>query len=78
MPNTSIFLKEPCIHLIPLYHGERGIATRGEWKYSKDFTYECYSKPTNYDSYSKSYGNSVKELCDGCKKYLPLTKISLL
>jgi len=75
MPKIHPRVKNPCLHLIVIYHGDRGIATRGEWKHSKDYTFACCSKPTEPNHYSKSYGKTVEELCNGCKKYFPIKRL---
>ena len=61
--------KDVCVHIIPVYYGDRGVGTRGNPFTSKDYYYECYvSEDKNKSTHRQA--NNIEELCEGCKKYL--------
>ena len=61
--------KDVCVHIIPVYYGDRGVGTRGNPFTSKDYYYECYvSEDKNKGTHRQA--NNIEELCEGCKKYL--------
>lgn len=61
--------KDVCVHIIPVYYGDRGVGTRGKPFTSKDYYYECYvSEDKNKSTHRQA--NNIEELCEGCKKYL--------
>ena len=64
-----------CIHLVPVYYGDRPEATRGNPNESKDYYFKCYTS-VNFLEQDYEQAESIEDLCDGCKKYCyirPLT-----
>ena len=67
--------KNMCIHIVPVYYGERSVVTRGKANESKDYYFQCYhSADSKLQSYRQA--NTIEELCNDCEKYChikPLT-----
>ena len=66
--------KNMCFHIIPIYYGDRPVTSRGKPNESKDYYFQCYESAENAPYRT---ANSIKELCNGCKKYYyikPLAK----
>jgi hypothetical protein len=64
-----------CSELIPVYYGERGIATVGKPGTGKDYLYICYhSADINGPPYRKA--NTIGDLCNECKKYNPVKPLT--
>lgn len=68
--------KNMCFYLVPVYYGERGIASRGKPNESNDYYFLCYvSASPEHCGYRRA--ENIEDLCNGCKKYFhikPLTK----
>lgn len=72
--------KNMCFHLVPIYYGDRPVATRGKPNESKDYYFQCYlsADKTNQDY---RLASSIEDLCNGCKKYnyiKPLSKEEII
>jgi len=67
--------KNMCIHIVPVYYGDRPASTRGKPNEGKDFCYQCYHSSQGGCGYRQE--KDIEKLCHGCKKYhyvKPLTK----
>lgn len=63
-----------CYSLIPVYYGERGIATSGQVGTGKHYYYICYvSANEMIEDYRKA--DTILKLCQGCKKYMNFGKL---
>lgn len=68
--------KNMCVHLVPVYYGERPACTRGKPNESKDYYFQCYVSADKRIQDSRIAG-TIEELCESCPKYYhvkPLTK----
>ena len=65
----SKYEKKICMRIIPIYHGDRPAATRGDWHTSKDYTFACVCSQDDPQKDSRRYGKTIFELCNGCKRY---------
>ena len=61
--------KNKCYNLIPVYYGDRPVATRGEPNSNGDWYFECFMGEYRWD-------NTISGLCDKCKRYLHLKKLT--
>jgi len=65
-----------CMHLVPVYFGDRPAATRGKPNESKDWYFRCYHSAERGGADYRQAA-TIEGLCNGCKKYThikPLTK----
>lgn len=57
-----------CMHIVPVYYGERPAITRGKPNESKDYYFKCYHSCTP-EGCGYRQASNIEDLCNGCKKY---------
>lgn len=67
-------VKHKCLHVTPVYYGLQGMATRGEPTETGDWYYVCCFFTEPAVKYRKA--NTVKELCEGCKHYYHVRRLT--
>ena len=64
-----------CFHIVPIYYGVRGIATRGKPNEGGGYYFRCYYSAGKDDPFYRQ-SNTISDLCTGCKKYKHIKPLS--